>query len=105
MMRQPLDVPALRRAGDEWVLTCPYCGNSYLHHGKVVIYERQEDAPRVLRTEVGDRGAKLEWVANDNRNPSARRHGLYIEFYCENCGRRSELTIAQHKGETLLGWR
>jgi hypothetical protein len=89
----------------EHLLTCPCCGNSYLHHDKVVAYERHEDATRVLRIEVDGGGAKLEWVANDSRNPSSRRNGLCIEFYCENCGNRSELTIAQHKGETLLGWR
>jgi hypothetical protein len=91
--------------GNECAPACPRCGNNYLHHGKIVAYERCEDAPRVLRIEVGGGGARLEWVTNDSRNPSTRRHGLSIEFCCENCGRNSELTIAQHKGESLLGWR
>ena len=38
-------------------------------------------------------------------NPSWRRHGLAICFECEFCGRTSELTIAQHKGQSLLAWR
>jgi DNA-directed RNA polymerase subunit RPC12/RpoP len=38
--------------GDEHVLACPTCGSSYLYHGRVVIYDRAEDAQRVLRTIV-----------------------------------------------------
>jgi hypothetical protein len=102
---QTQDVIAVENRGGQGALACPCCGNSYLHHGKIVAYERCEDAPRVLRIEVAGGAAKLEWVANDSRNPSARRHGLCIEFCCENCGCDSELTIAQHKGESLLGWR
>jgi hypothetical protein len=37
-------------------------------------------------------------------NPSARRHGIRIEFECEDCGHASQLTLAQHKGETLVAW-
>jgi len=92
--------------GDEYVLACPTCGNSYLHHGCVVVYQRSEDAPRVLRTIIDDGIASIEWVENNrSANPSARRHGLSIEFNCENCGHENELTIAQHKGETFVRWR
>jgi DNA-directed RNA polymerase subunit M/transcription elongation factor TFIIS len=95
-----------RTDGDEHVLACPSCGNSYLHHGCIVVYRRSEDAPRVLCTVINDGIAKLEWLENNRSdNPSPRRDGLTIEFSCENCGRENELTIAQHKGETLVRWR
>ena len=35
-------------------------------------------------------------------NPSARRDGLAIRFWCESCDARPVLTIAQHKGSTLV---
>ena len=37
-------------------------------------------------------------------NPSARRHGIAIEFTCEQCGDGLRLTIAQHEGHTLIEW-
>jgi hypothetical protein len=94
-----------RKNGNEYVLACPLCCNSYLHHSRVVTYDRSEDASRVLRTIVDGGTAQLDWVANDKSNPSPRRHGLAIEFCCENCSGKYQLTIAQHKGETFIGWR
>ena len=38
-------------------------------------------------------------------NPSDRRHGLAVAFTCEACPFQGELTVAQHKGATLVGWR
>jgi hypothetical protein len=43
-------------------------------------------------------------------NPSSRRQGLAIRFFCEGCGGADsddiiELTVAQHKGSTELAWR
>jgi hypothetical protein len=39
------------------------------------------------------------------RNPSERRQGLAIAFSCEDCDAKLELTIAQHKGNTIVEWR
>jgi hypothetical protein len=49
--------------------------------------------------EVRDEPSLRSW------NPSWRRDGIAIEFCCEGCGSIGELTIAQHKGVTLVGWR
>jgi hypothetical protein len=38
-------------------------------------------------------------------NPSSRRNGVVIRFWCEDCDVISELTLEQHKGNTLLRWR
>jgi hypothetical protein len=97
------------RIKDDDVLECPHCPNaieSYLHHGKVTVYARHEDAPRVTKIEVNNGVAHTnETDDNGSGNPSFRRDGVAICFECELCGRTSELTIAQHKGQSLLAWR
>src|SRR5262245_48689829 len=96
-------------ATDGAVLLCPRCGENYLHHGQVEIFDRREDADG-LHTTVG-----VGRVAVDrdmSRKPSSRRHGIAIGFWCEQCngneadvrGASMRLTIAQHKGQTFLAW-
>jgi uncharacterized protein YbaR (Trm112 family) len=90
------------------VLVCPGCRGSYLHHMRIRAYDRRcEDDARVVRTTigVGVEGAQLERVENDHSNPSSRRDGIVIEFWCENCDRDPELTIVQQKGKTFIEWR
>ena len=97
------------RIPQQAVLECPHCPNeieSYLHHGKVTVYARHEDAPLVTITEVSNGVAHTkELDSRCSGNPSFRRDGVAICFECEFCGRTSELTIAQHKGQSLLAWR
>jgi hypothetical protein len=38
-------------------------------------------------------------------NLSERRQGMTLAFACELCEGNIELTIAQHKGFTYVGWR
>jgi hypothetical protein len=90
------------------VLVCPRChdSHSYLHHGALTVYHLREDEPRLTRIGVRNGSALIERVDSDaSGNPSSRRDGLAIYFDCEICGTSSELTIAQHKGQTLLAWR
>jgi len=111
------------------MLCCPRCGEIYLHHEGVISYDRSEDAEKVVKTttlspvtdaeDVKATTTSVE-VTDGIGNPSDRRHGLAIAFWCECCsfdddpndlgnairsGRRIELTIAQHKGSTHIGWR
>ncbi|SDP89219.1 hypothetical protein SAMN05443582_11542 [Phyllobacterium sp. OV277] len=93
-------------------LRCPRCSGMYLHQGGVSIYHRGEDAPTLTQVDVrSDATVSMGIVdANSSRNPSARRHGLAIRFHCETCNATDstvtiELTIAQHKGATEIGWR
>ena len=37
-------------------------------------------------------------------NPSRRRHGLKIYFWCEGCSSKSELSVSQHKGVTSVNF-
>jgi uncharacterized C2H2 Zn-finger protein len=96
------------QAGDT-LLQCPRCGGDYLHHSGVKVYCRSEDSsPGTTYTRVHSKGihnAIFRSVEMDN--PSLRRDGVVIEFACENCGEGKgiELTIAQHKGQTQIGWR
>jgi hypothetical protein len=78
-----------------------------LHHGAVAVFDRGEDEAEILETRARDDGSVLvhRVPAYGSENPSARRHGLAIGFECEDCTYRGELTVAQHKGATLVGWR
>jgi hypothetical protein len=87
-------------------LLCPECHGSFLHQAQVTAYDRHEDAPTVVRIKNQRHTATVERVSNDvSGNPSDRRQGLAIAFYCETCPAELELTFAQHKGVTLLAWR
>lgn len=91
---------------DEQALLCPICGCTYLHHGDVTVYDRDEDNPYTFVTLATDEKTITQRAESKTAcNPSARRHGLTIRLYCEQCDFMGELTIAQHKGETLIGWR
>lgn len=91
------------------MLHCPYCRSEYdcLHHGVVVVYNRDEEDGDVTEIAVvGDKTVQRRMPDAESDNPSARRDGLAIQFYCENCGKDDfELTISQHKGSTFLVWR
>ena len=90
------------------VLICPRCGDSYMHHGRVTVYRRKrgkEDAAQLIKTTVGS-GVRVQTVrARGSRNPSSRRGGLLIGFWCEGCDARPELSIEQSAGQTFFRWR
>lgn len=89
---------------DENTLTCPKCNSINLHQGRVNVFNRyKEDDPYGLHIEVCSTG--FEAVSDMIGNPSDRRNGLTINFWCENCDDVSNLQIYQHKGETILEWK
>jgi hypothetical protein len=95
-------------ADTDGLVICPRCGGDYTHHGAVTIYHRLEgeDGPRVLITKIADEQIATSVAAEPRSGcPSSRRDGLAIVFQCENCGQHFELTLAQHKGQTLVDWR
>jgi hypothetical protein len=81
-------------------LKCPSCGYNYLHHEKVEIFERGEDEEKGLHVKVEN--GMVTTDTNLSGNPSARRHGLTIHFWCEGCKAKPVLSISQHKGNTLV---
>ena len=93
--------------GDTDTLACPYCKDDFLHHGRVAVFHdpHGEDGKRIIKNRVMGRDVVSEVVdRRQSRNPSNRRDGVGIFFWCEGCGQHSELTFAQHKGQTLVAW-
>jgi hypothetical protein len=87
-------------------ITCPNCGGDNLHHSPVTVFDRREDAPDTIVTEVENgRAAMRVTPSNQTRNPSSRRDGLAMSFWCETCPAKSEMTLEQHKGATFMGWQ
>lgn len=89
------------------VLRCPKCDGTYLHHHTVTVYIRAgEDSRQAIVTTVDDDGARVSKIDGENNgNPSPRRDGLIIRFYCEGCDASVCLDLYQHKGQTFLATR
>jgi hypothetical protein len=85
-------------------LPCPACGCDYLHHDEVKVFCRPEDASTVTETTVSDHGCTVDETDGEH-NPSDRRGGISIRFWCEQCSARPVLQIAQHKGASLVSWQ
>lgn len=100
------------------ILKCPKCGGEHLHHTKVELFNRKEDSSKGLYIEslveekpneknfsVGNSLDKLKIeTILPKGNPSIRRSGISIFFFCENCDAKPRLDIAQHKGNTILNF-
>jgi hypothetical protein len=92
-------------------LLCPVCSCGYLHHQGVTLYNRAEDATNVrVTTASGDEVSSSIKLNEVSGNPSPRRSGIDIRFFCETCHGSEEssgyyyLQILQHKGTTYLDW-
>jgi hypothetical protein len=97
------------------VVLCPHCGGNNLHQTNTTIYERGEDADKTrVMAQSGNEMVVTDFPSQDVLNPSRRRHGLIIEFWCESCHSGSDdaetltnphrLAIFQHKGCTFMMW-
>jgi hypothetical protein len=101
-------------------LICPWCEEEYLHQFRVTVFGRteDEDTTRVFATKTDGRSpstvAYSQEASTECGNPSDRRHGMTIEFWCEHCSiddkgnivetQMPVLMLAQHKGVTFIGW-
>ena len=90
-------------AGFGALLLCPACGFNHLHHEKVDVFERTEDETSCLHVSVSD--AKVTIDKDLEGNPSSRRHGMTIQFWCEECSAKPVLSILQHKGQTFIDFK
>ena len=85
------------------LIQCPECRGTFLHHKTVTVYWRAgEDADHGLRLQSDQQS--VQTTTDMTGNPSARRDGIEVEFWCESCHARPRLTIAQHKGATQVQW-
>lgn len=91
---------------DDWLDECPYCKGNNLHQADVSVFSRAEDAENVRVTHIMDNGTFTSAVVPNNQtnNPSARRHGMLVHFWCETCEEKPVMAIFQHKGTTFIGW-
>lgn len=112
MLQQPTETFA-PTDGYHVAMCCPRCGSDGgLHHLSVEVYNRTEDAADVRCTVVSDESTTVCTKRNAvSCNPSLRRDGLAIRFWCELCSGAGAdnygdlvLTLAQHKGATLVRW-
>lgn len=88
----------------EHILLCPLCEGDYLHHTKVETFERDEDSMEGIHTVIIGEQVDVKYDGMKG-NPSIRRSGLKIEFYCELCQKElPSLVLSQHKGQTIMGW-
>lgn len=95
-------------------LRCPNCDECYLHQSDVAVFNRDEDADQVRVTTVRHDGVDEAIISEDlSLNPSPRRYGLRISFWCEHCDggpdedttkKVPDLAIYQHKGQTFIEW-
>jgi hypothetical protein len=95
-------------------LACPKCGDIYIHQGNTTVFERREDDDYV--TVIAQNNAEVtnsKFLNADTCNPSSRRHGMLIEFTCEECHSVPpeqeapapfRLAVYQHKGNTFVEW-
>lgn len=92
------------------VLECPSCGFGFMHQCGVEVFARdEEDAERGYHVSVDySDGVNLtSGVETDDGNPSRRRDGIKIKFWCEDCRNKSNpyvLVIKQHKGNEYMHW-
>ena len=84
-------------------LQCPSCGFNYLHHDRVEVFECGEDATHGVHVTVSD--GKATFDTSLEGNPSRRRHGLKVHFWCEGCKAKPVLSIIQHKGNTYVDFQ
>lgn len=89
--------------GEDSELLCPSCSDNHLRHERVEIFERAEDESKGIHVSVEDEKAIIDTSLTNN--PSERRHGISIHFSCEQCSAKSILTLAQHKGNTLVDFK
>lgn len=93
-------------------LRCPDCGEVNLHQDRVEVWNRPEDADEGTHVVVVNDSVGVD--PDMSKNPSRRRQGLSIEFFCEHCScnekgnlddKRYVLDIVQHKGTTYVSWK
>jgi len=103
--------------GLKGLLTCPVCApygghEGCLHHESVYVFNRpKEDWERGLILSVNGEAVNLHSGGDvQTDNPSERRNGVLIGFWCEICQAGLDgqpmlyLAIGQHKGQTEISW-
>jgi hypothetical protein len=86
------------------VLRCP-CGAENLHWVRADMFVReQEDGPVSKKTYAHPGAAAMQWRSPSPAPTSPRRQSVLLSFACEQCGKVTSLSFAQHKGLTFVRW-
>ena len=106
--------PAVIESDHYGTLNCPCGGGGNLHQENVTVFHRGEDGKLTTVLAQSDDTVQVSKFPNgDTCNPSPRRHGLLLEFVCEQCHYSDkgemlqppfQLAIFQHKGHTFVEW-
>jgi len=99
-MNRPRAVHLPKLRADNAELLCPSCGGEFLRQKQAQVFARSEDATAGVRVTFGDSGFAVD--SGMGGNPSPRQDGISISLECDQCGAMSELTVSQHKGQTLI---
>ena len=102
---------SVRINANDGLLVCPKCNGTYTHQSNIEVFNRtREDDPTGSRFYIV--GGTVAFSSSMADNPSSRRQGVRIYFYCEHChyeGDRPadrpplyEMIIYQHKGGTFI---
>jgi len=79
-------------------LLCPGCGSDSLKHYRVEYFDREQDDCFGMHVSIQDGEVTQDQDMTDN--PSLRRGGVSVFFWCESCNEMPVLHIYQHKGQT-----
>ena len=100
------------RIDDNRSVPCPVCGSHTLHQDTVEVFFRKEDAKSGIAVLVQGKATHDDDVdlvpvsvsTDQTGNPSPRRDGVAIQFWCEACPATPVLHVLQHKGDTIIEW-
>ena len=91
------------QVNDQNQLLCAACGGEYTHCESVESFEQLNEDFNKSGVHVTVKGyAQISVDCDMSGNPSHRRDGVKLTFWCEYCEKKSVLTIAQHKGNTFV---
>ncbi len=82
----------------EGVLRCGHCDSMNLHHVRVDLFDREEDASQGIHVRAENGAVTCD--RDLSGNPSLRRHGVSVRLACEHCNGFTMFSLSQHKGET-----
>lgn len=86
---------------EETTLKCANCEEEYTHVRGLVWFRRGEDEEN-CSTLIADFCGQATIETKNDFNPSLRRDGLRIIYWCECCHEFSSMNIVQHKGNTFV---
>ena len=92
---------ALRKDDEMTELYCPRCGGRQLRHGRVMVFDLDEDVGRTVWTVVESGHVTMRLRPSRYINASGARAGLLIAFDCSTCGDGLTLTLADEWGASF----